>query len=158
MRGITEGLSPTLRLLYDLFSKHEGRVVRYADISKVYAGDGALRKNVQLLRAKLKNSPVQIDNVPRIGYRLRIRKKRMKMRHVEIDQQTMAYATELQSLLWQLSIKHESVTFSQQISMLGATIGMILLQISPENRIHYHNLLVANVKDADKMVAAVVLN
>ena len=66
---------------------------------------------------------------------------------------------DLQMALWDLSVKHaENVPFSQQISVLGVTIGSILMQVVPEHRVHYYNLLISNIKNADSCIERVTLN
>ena len=161
MIRLENDLSPVLRRLFRLFYQNESRVVRYSEIDRVYSlrgrGRGAFLSNVKLLRRRLKGTGFTLENVNRVGYRMR-RRRRMPMHFVEVDEYSSAYAAEFAEVLRELAHKHENVTFSQQISMIGVTLGMIFEEIPAEHQAYYRKLLMANVKDAKNCADMVVMH
>lgn len=82
----------------------------------------------------------------------------MRMKIVETDEYTAPYAMDLQESLLDLACRHENVTLSQQISIIGATVGLIIEKISPEHQKYYIDLLFKNVREARNCAHVVTLN
>ena len=81
------------------------------------------------------------------------------MRHyADTDEFTAPYAADLQKALLELAHRHDNVTLSQQISILGITIGLIIDQIPIEHRDQYHELLISNMIDAKYCAEIVALH
>ena len=82
----------------------------------------------------------------------------MRMTMVGADEFTAPYASDLQEVLLALASRHDQVTLSQQICIIGVTIGMLIEQISPEHQSYYRELLFRNVKDAKHCADLITLN
>ena len=135
-------------------------MVSYREIDKIYSlrgkSNSAFRSNIKILRKKLKGTGYRLENVNRVGYRMRRRTMRMTM--VGADEFTAPYASDLQEVLLALASRHDQVTLSQQICIIGVTIGMLIEQISPEHQSYYRELLFRNVKDAKHCADLITLN
>lgn len=82
----------------------------------------------------------------------------MTIQYAEVDPYISAFATEFQYAWADLARKHDQVMFADQICMIGVIIGLVLLDVPPEAREAYEQMLLENIKDAKDCVEFAVMH
>lgn len=105
---------------------------------------------VTKLRRKLrKYSAGTIQNYNRIGYRLKIRKK--KVVTLPITEEIQEYASEMECAIRGILSNHTEVGFESQVAILGVAIGAILHQLPKREYQRYTRVLMKNIANAPNL-------
>lgn len=146
-------LSPTEATLYGILAQRAGDIVTYREIEKRFCcikGRNNLVVYVGKLRRKLYRSGHRIETHNRIGYRLKLRKKRVPI--LLHSEETRQYAADVEHVIRAIMNEHVEVGFESQVAILGVAIGAILHQLPPRDREFYIRILNRNIEEAPSYI------